>query len=74
VKDAASLIISQGRCIPDGEGVWPLDGHFAGFTPVEFFHSLHFGKGDTVSVFQTVPCLIQARDEAVLILQNNEES
>ena len=60
------------RSLPDGasyaEGVWPLDGDLPRLASIETLHSLDLGECHEVTIFQPVPCFVQAGHESVLAL------
>ena len=67
-EDTTGLVIAQLGGIANGEGVWPLDGDLPWLATIELGHSLDFGEGDKVTVFESMSSFIQASNQALGIL------
>lgn len=59
-KDATTCVCAQIASIPDGEGIRPFDRDFQRFAPVQFGHALDLAECYEITIFQSVPGLVQA--------------
>ena len=72
-EDSAALVIAQSRGVANCKCVRTLDSDLAGFTSVQFGHSLNFTERDKVAILETMASLVQAINNTLLVLVNRND-
>ena len=64
---ASTLVVTQSRYVANRECVWALHRDLSGYSVVESLHALNLCECDKISIIQSVPRLVQSRNQALRV-------